>query len=257
MLSVDEALLVSEVSKLVRAGATPAAATENAPAEAANEGGAADNAPAETPDAPSASPSAASAPQSALPTEEEKLLISAIIRYGDLLMPGSEVPPSEEVPEGLPPLSVSQYVANELEADGLTFHHPVCVQILSEATAMPINEEGHSLQQFLSHPHAEVSRLAADLGQDRYTLCHSQQTTFVPDRERLYDLIPRLIHDFKNAFLQKELDDLLQQLRDPQITADTARTLQIMQRYKELHEVQQAFAQYLGERVVNVTRRRK
>ena len=257
MLSVDEALLVSEVSKLVRAGATPATATENTPAEAANEGGAADNAPAETPDAPSASPSATSAPQSALPTEEEKLLISAIIRYGDLLMPGSEVPPSEEVPEGLPPLSVAQYVANELEADGLNFHHPVCVQILTEATAMPLSEEGHSLQQFLSHPHAEVSRLAADLGQDRYTLCHSQQTTFVPDRERLYDLIPRLIHDFKNAYLQKELDELLQQLRDPQITADTARTLQIMQRYKELHEVQKAFAQYLGERVVNVTRRRK
>ena len=257
MLSVDEALLVSEVSKLVRAGATPAAATENAPAEAANEGGAADNAPAETPDAPSASPSATSVPQSALPTEEEKLLIAAIIRYGDLLMPGSEVPPSEEVPEGLPPLSVAQYVANELETDGLTFHHPVCVQILTEAIAMPLSEEGHSLQQFLSHPHAEVSRMAADLGQDRYTLCHSQQSTFVPDRERLYDLIPRLIHDFKNAYLQKELDNLLQQLRDPQVTADTARTLQIMQRYKELHEVQKAFAQYLGERVVNVTRRRK
>ena len=99
--------------------------------------------------------------------------------------------------------------------------------------------------------------MAADLGQDRYTLCHSQQTTFVPDRERLYDLIPRLIHDFKNAYLQKELDDLLQQLRDPQVTADTTRTLQIMQRYKELHEVQKAFAQYLGERVVNVIGRRK
>lgn len=257
MLSVDEALLVSEVSKLIRAGATVVAPTENPPAEAANDSPAAESASADTPDAPAANPAAGSAPLSVQPTEEEKLLISAIIRYGDLLMPGSEVPPSEEVPEGLPPLSVSQYVANELEADDLNFHHPVCVQILSEATAMPINEEGHSLQQFLSHPHAEVSRLAADLGQDRYTLCHSQQTTFVPDRERLYDLIPRLIHDFKNAYLQKELDDLLQQLRDPQITADTARTLQIMQRYKELHEVQQAFAQYLGERVVNVTRRRK
>ena len=172
-------------------------------------------------------------------------------------MPGSELPPSDEYPEGLPPLSVAQYVANELEADDLHFHHPVCMQILAEAAAMPINDEGQSLQQFLSHPHAEVSRLAADLGQDRYTLCHSQQTTFVPDRERLYDLSPRLIHDFKNAYLQKELDDLLQQLRDPQVTADTTRTLQIMQRYKELHEVQKAFAQYLGERVVNVIGRRK
>lgn len=257
MLSVDEALLVSEVSKLIRAGATAAAPTENPPAEAANDSPAAEPASVDTPDVPAANPAAGSTPLSVQPTEEEKLLISAIIRYGDLLMPGSEVPPSEEVPEGLPPLSVSQYVANELEADDLNFHHPVCVQILSEATAMPINEEGHSLQQFLSHPHAEVSRLAADLGQDRYTLCHSQQSTFVPDRERLYDLIPRLIHDFKNAYLQKELDELLQQLRDPQITADTARTLQIMQRYKELHEVQKAFAQYLGERVVNVTRRRK
>ena len=259
MLQVDEALLVSEVSKLIREGrAVPVQQTEGEP-KPEPAGGAEQQPAAEsgTTTTSAVSPQTATAAQPTQPTEAEQLLISAIIRYGDLLMPGSELPPSDEYPEGLPPLSVAQYVANELEADDLSFHHPICVQILAEAAAMPVNEEGHSLQQFLSHPHAEVSRLAADLGQDRYTLCHSQQTTYVPDRERLYDLIPRLIHDFKNAFLQKELDDLLQQLRDPQVTADTTRTLQIMQRYKELHEVQKAFAQYLGERVVNVTRRRK
>lgn len=258
MLQVDEALLVSEVSKLVREGrAVPVQQTEGEP-RPEHEGATEQQPAAEsgTTAASAVSPQA-TASQPTQPTEEEKLLIAAIIRYGDLLMPGSELPPSDEYPEGLPPLSVAQYVANELEADELHFHHPVCMQILAEAAAMPINDEGQSLQQFLSHPHAEVSRLAADLGQDRYTLCHSQQTTFVPDRERLYDLIPRLIHDFKNAYLQKELDDLLQQLRDPQVTADTTRTLQIMQRYKELHEVQKAFAQYLGERVVNVIGRRK
>lgn len=259
MLQVDEALLVSEVSKLIREGrAVPVQQTEGEP-KPEPAGGAEQQPAAEsgTTTTSAVSPQTATAAHPTQPTEAEQLLISAIIRYGDLLMPGSELPPSDEYPEGLPPLSVAQYVANELEADDLSFHHPICVQILAEAAAMPVNEEGHSLQQFLSHPHAEVSRLAADLGQDRYTLCHSQQTTYVPDRERLYDLIPRLIHDFKNAFLQKELDDLLQQLRDPQVTADTTRTLQIMQRYKELHEVQKAFAQYLGERVVNVTRRRK
>ena len=258
MLSVDEALLVSEVSKLVREGrAVPVQQTEGEP-KPEHEGGTEQQPAAEsgTTAASAVSPQAtASLPTQ--PTEEEKLLIAAIIRYGDLLMPGSELPPSDEYPEGLPPLSVAQYVANELEAADLHFHHPVSRQILAEAAAMPINDEGQSLQQCLAQPHAEVSRLAADLGQDRYTLCHSQQTTFVPDRERLYDLIPRLIHDFKNAYLQKELDDLLQQLRDPQVTADTTRTLQIMQRYKELHEVQKAFAQYLGERVVNVIGRRK
>ena len=87
---------------------------------------------------------------------------------------------------------------------------------------------------------------------DRYQLSkyHSKSQKIVADDERLFDLVPRLLLDFKMAIVDEELKQLLQALADSQTAGDPNRCREMMQRYKELHETQRLMAQRAGDRVV-------
>ena len=70
------------------------------------------------------------------------------------------------------------------------------------------------------------------------------------DEERLYELVPRLLLDFKLAIVTEEMKHTLQALSKPEIANDPQRCNEIMQRYKELHQTQSLMAQRAGDRVV-------
>ncbi len=186
---------------------------------------------------------------------EEGLLVEALIRYADLPIPLNFTAENEasDAPEEY---TVAQYIQSELTTDGLQLPSAMGRSILNEATSLPLDRNGRSLTHFLAHPDPEISRTAAQMGEDPYVLCQSQQTGYVPERQRLGELIPRLVHDFKNAVLNRELQSLLRQLRDPAVMSNPQEYREIMQHYKELYEVQKAFARYLGERVVNAGMRK-
>lgn len=177
--------------------------------------------------------------------KEEDLLIEAIIRYGANFFASL---PDENGNES--DVTVAQYVAADFAADNVRFSSSLYRRILEEACEKCMAEGMSSLQYFMMHPEAEISSLAARFGADRYVLCQSQQQGFVSDEERLLDLIPRLIHDFKYRLIREEMIDLLQQLSRPEVMADTDRYLEIMLRYKDLSEVERQFAQALGDRVL-------
>lgn len=66
----------------------------------------------------------------------------------------------------------------------------------------------------------------------------------------MYELIPRLLVDFKLSIVDEEMKHTLQALTDPAIANDPVRCAEIMKRYKELHETQSLMAQNAGDRVV-------
>ena len=72
----------------------------------------------------------------------------------------------------------------------------------------------------------------------------------VSDEERLYELIPRLLIDFKLSIVEEELAHTLQALSDPAIANNPQRYMELMQHYKEVHETQMLMAQRAGDRVV-------
>ena len=87
---------------------------------------------------------------------------------------------------------------------------------------------------------------------DRYQLSkyHSKGQKIVTDEERLYELIPRLLLDFKLSIVEEEMKNTLQALTNPEIANDPQRCMEIMKRYKELQETQSVMAQHAGDRVV-------
>ena len=173
---------------------------------------------------------------------EERLLMEVLIKYGDVKL---EIPGEEESDQ-----TAAKYIEKSLIEDDIVLSSEIYNAILREAAQLPMSPEGHSLSYFINHPNAEVSKLAAELGEDKYQLSTNQKADFVSDRDRLFEVVQRLVHDYKHVLLKMQIADVMQQLKDPAIIADSNKFMEVMKYYKELLELQQEFAKFLGNRVV-------
>lgn len=192
-----------------------------------------------------------------IPSEgnEEKLfykqevdLMRMLIRYGEKVMCMSEDEEGNEIP-----VTVAEYIAEGLHNDSLGFHIALHRRVLNECVAH-IHDSGFCAERyFVSHLDPEVSKLAAEMASDRYVLSkyHSRGQKIVTDEERLYELIPRLLVDFKLNIVTAELDHILKALTtNSEVSRDSKSAYEIMQRYKQLHEVRIVLARHAGDRVV-------
>ena len=262
LLQVDEKLLLAEISKLKEAQAEKEyKARQNAQAQPAQP---APDAPAgETPGAGPA-PEAPQPPQPPTPYESyipqdnaesrkffplEKLIMELVVRYGEKTMCNVEDDEGRETP-----LSVVEFVVNELQIDDLRLHNPLHRRMLAEAAAH-LHDEGFRAEHYFgTHPDPDISRYAAALMEERYTLSkyHTKAQRIATDEERLMELVPHVMTDFKFAIVEEELKHTQQALLNPENLHDEARYLNIMRHYKELSEVQRLIARRLGDRVLNV-----
>lgn len=178
---------------------------------------------------------------------KEEDLVRMLIRYGEKTMCYIENNEGEQVP-----YTVIECIATGLKEDELQFHDPIHRQILQECEAHQHDPNFIAERHFIAHPDPNVSKLAADLVNDRYQLSkyHSKGQKIVTDEERLYELIPRLLLDFKLSIIEEEMKNTLQALTDPIVAQDSQRCMEIMKHYKELQETQSIMAQQAGDRVV-------
>lgn len=180
--------------------------------------------------------------------KQEVDLMRMLIRYGEKVMCMAEDEEGNEIP-----VTVAEYIAEGLHNDSLGFHIALHRRVLNECVAH-IHDSGFCAERyFVSHLDPEVSKLAAEMASDRYVLSkyHSRGQKIVTDEERLYELIPRLLVDFKLNIVTAELDHMLKALTaNPDVSRDTKSAAEIMQRYKQLHEVRIVLARHAGDRVV-------
>ena len=177
----------------------------------------------------------------------ERLIFQMIVRYGEKIMCNATNEEGQEVP-----VSVIEYVINDLKQDELSFHNPLHRQILTEA-ATHIHDAGFTAERyFLAHPETTISKLSVELISNRYQLSkyHSKSQKIVTDEERLYELVPALMINFKYAIVSEELKHMMSALQDPAVANDEEKCNAIMKRYCEMREVQSIMAKRLGDRVV-------
>ena len=178
---------------------------------------------------------------------KEELLVRMIIRYGEKVMCYVEDENGKEKP-----LTVTEYIIDSLKEDGLHFHDALHRKILKEAAEHLYDENFVAERHFVNHPDPEVSKLAADLSSDRYQLSkyHSRGQKIITDEERLYELIPRLIIDFKLSIVEEEMDHTLKMLGKPEIANAPEQCIPLMKRYKDLHEIQSMMSKKAGDRIL-------
>ena len=148
------------------------------------------------------------------------------------------------------PVTVIEYISWDLNQDELSFHNPLHRRLLKEVEEKSHLENFSSERYFLSHPDPTISRLAAEMINDRYRLSKSNEQALTKDEERLHEIIPHLLIDFKLAILEEDMKQTVQQLSLPEVMADTQKVMSVMSHYKELTELQKEMAKRAGDRVV-------
>ena len=179
--------------------------------------------------------------------KQEQSLIQMIIRHGEKVMCMLEGENGEEIP-----LTVIECISSGLRQDNLQFHNPLHRKVLKEAEDHIMNEGFVAEHFFLSHPDPAISLLAAEMVSDRYQLSkyHFKGQKIVSDEERLHELVPRLLIDFKLSIVEEEMKHTLNALANPQIANEPEHYTEIMKRYQELQQIQSAMAKHAGDRVV-------
>ena len=173
----------------------------------------------------------------------ERLILRMIIRFGEQILFQDD--DQQDV-------TVIGYIDSELRNDELTFSTPLHQQILNEAIAQQANNGFKAERYFLMHENPIISQFAGNLISERYQLSkyHSKGQKIIGDEERLGELIPHLVINYKYAIVGEELKKMLQQLQDPSIINDAEKCNDLMNRYSELRQTQNLMAKHLGDRVV-------
>jgi DNA primase len=278
MMHVEERILVSEVAKLKREkeeAQAKSAQREHAPtpqagtgtsqvtehAEGTNNGTEPSDMAPHTEDETSYDDFAVgrgAAPSSGIPSStlssqlsslnplypKERLIVQQLIRHGEKVMFIDE--DTEEK------VTVTEYVASELERDEITLTTPLFVEVLQELKQHAGKAGFTAERHFVNHANPTMSRLAVDLIEEKYQLSkyHSKTQNIVNDIDRLKDIVVFLMVDYKHSLVEMELKETQDLLRQPEVMADTDKCLDIMSRCKELMEIKQQMAKYLGDRVI-------
>ena len=181
--------------------------------------------------------------------KQEESLVKMIIRYGEKVVCCVEDEEGNEQP-----FTVTEYIAYNLKVDDIQFHNPIHRKILKEAEENVHNENFVAERYFLSNPDPQISKVAADMSSDRYQLSnyHSKGQKIITDEERLYELVPRLLLDFKISILKEEMKHTLQALNDPVVASNPEKCAEIMAHFKDLTETQNMILKDAGDRTTSL-----
>lgn len=174
--------------------------------------------------------------------EVERLLITMVIRHGEeIIYKGLEAEDGSMID-----LSVSQYIDYDLSQDGIIFHNVLYNRILEEAVAHN-NEPGFRAEAyFMHHPDIEISRIAGQLGINRYQLSASLSVEPTPDSIR--QKVTHLVLDYRLGIMERRLKDIQMQLRT--VGSDMERIRALMEKYRDTQVVRDALARQIGSDII-------
>ncbi len=179
--------------------------------------------------------------------QNEALLVQMIVRHGEKVMCEAEDEDGETRP-----LTVVEYIQYALGEDNLRFQNPLHQRILDEALEH-FREEGFRCSRYFeNHPDLNIAMLSTELAHEKETLSkiHAKGIPIKPEEERLLELVPHLIADYKLAILERELHEVMTQMSSPEVLADKERSIELMRHFQELKRVQAALGRQRGDRVL-------
>ena len=176
---------------------------------------------------------------------EERNILQLLIRYGQQIMFYNVEAKSQ-------PVKAGNYIIDELSDDNINFFNPLHQSIIDEYKMHREDENFIPEKFFLYHSDEKISQLTADLVTEKYTLSkvHSKIKKIETDSERLIELIPRVIFEFKNSLI---IDQIRQKLREMKIASELkneTRINELMQELAVLEGFKKQLSKTLGERII-------
>lgn len=241
-LDVDERLLYTEINKIIAEQreakfarpATPQQNEEHIPQPTQQ--------PSETAEQPTARI------EQKFEREEENL-INLLIKYGNQTL----YTYTDENGENEKPYSVGEYIIHELYQDSLVLQNPIFERIKNEYSANCSQKEFNPVHFFLYHPDMGLSQCVAGLIAEKYTLSklHTKYHKNKSDNERLNELAPRFILEYKLAVVMSKRKEKMLEMKHAFEVQDTAKMDAIRHEIEQIDHVKQLLSKEL-DRVLNV-----
>jgi len=177
--------------------------------------------------------------------EQERSILQVLIKYGDAVLYYAD----EEKKQ---PVMVGTYILEELEQDALVFGNSLHSLMLEEYKKN-FQQENFTVQRFfLYHSNSDISNLTADLISEKYTLSriHSKLKKIEADADRLIELVPRVVFEFKNCLILQMIRQKLTDMKVANDNKNNALVDEIMCEMSQLEIVKKQLSKTLGERII-------
>ena len=177
--------------------------------------------------------------------DQERSILQVLIKYGDAVLYYAD----EEKQQ---PVTVGAYILEELEKDQLTFDNSLHSLMLEEYKNHYKQENFAVEHFFLYHSQSEISNITADLISEKYTLSriHSKIKKIEADSDRLLELVPRVVFEFKNSLILEMIKQKLINLKTANDNKNNALVDEIMQEMSQLEVTKKQLSKKLGERII-------
>ena len=172
-----------------------------------------------------------------------------LIKYGSYIQYVS----ADENGENSTPVTVSDYIFQELETDNLSFQNSLLNNILKEYKQLSNEAATDAEKHFLNHPDIAISQTVADLVTDKYTLSkiHSKFRELETDDKRLNELAPRYIYEYKLALIMNKRREMLLEMKKAASQNNTTLVNQIMDEIVKIDYFKNILSKEL-DRVLNM-----
>ncbi|MDR1592649.1 MAG: DNA primase [Prevotellaceae bacterium] len=213
--------------------------------------------------------------------KQERELLNYLVRYGEVAL--------FEVQGRDTPMTVGDYILEELDRDGLSLHQPLFTEFVNIYREASVEPDFYASSYFKKHPNPTISKLAIDLMTDRYIASKffsTEPEVIVPDvpeyipgddrsarahtsakmrrhqalkiltkrhRDRMEALaggVQRVVHEYKNAILLERIKETLVRIKQAVEAGDFDTAKQQQEIYQQLNQTKRDLSKNLGERVV-------
>ena len=156
--------------------------------------------------------------------------------------------------------TVIEFIHSDLERDNIKVQNPLYEHMFEEAYRESFNASFDPAKYFMSHSNSDISKLAAEMVSDRYQLskihAKSLGDDFEDNSSRLLEenlleiLVPRVTTELKNAYVMKQIAQVMKKIRLASKNDDFEITLKLLEEKKKLEEIKMILAKMLGEQVI-------
>ncbi|GHU61637.1 DNA primase [Bacteroidia bacterium] len=181
--------------------------------------------------------------------EFERAILYYIVRYGEFDMANIN---NENDKEKNNSIFVIQYIMEELEEDELKLSNFRYQQILDETYKNYRNEGFRSEEFFRNHYDPEISKIAVDLSTNKYieSKIHSKYKYVPGEEEKLIDMVPYIVINYKNALLQTRIDEINSSIKEAEKDGDLNRMTELIKELQEWNQKKKVIAPLLRERII-------
>ena len=144
------------------------------------------------------------------------------------------------------PITVIDYIAGSIEADGIPFQYPLHIQILDEALSCTTDLRTY----FLNHPDVEVQNYVFSLVEDRYekSAMYQKEESEKEKRERLSSEVQTVMFEYRFAIIKRRCSVVKEQIEAATAVGDNEKVDELLTELQTLNQQRRQISAILGGR---------